>query len=220
MRAGQTRRIDGDVGQEVLREEPHRALELLALDPRRVAELDEQRKRLEHLDRALDGGEVAALVLLVDRREVRRVLHEHPTHPAALPQRVDALEEQLEGTVDHALLRIADSPSRGELVVEVPEVGMERPLVDVMAGEQAVGLHVEGEPRRRAVDPRLRELGTRKAVERRVDLHGVEARGVVAQTRLGRRHALGIPALDHGLVGPRARAQHHVSHGAFLSASG
>ena len=73
---------------------------------------------------------------------------------------------------------------------------------------------MEGEPGRSAVDPRLRVLGSRQAVEGRVDLDGVEARGVVAEAGLRRGDALGIPALDHGLVGPRARAHYHVSHGA------
>ena len=93
---------------------------------------------------------------------------------------------------------------------------MERALVDLVTGQHAERLDVERELRRRAGDPGAGVLDPRDAVERGVDLDRVEALGVVAQALLGGGDALGVPALDHRLVGPRTRADHDISHTSHL----
>ena len=82
----------------------------------------------------------------------------------------------------------------------------ERPLAVglLVAGHPVARLRVEDEALRRPLGPLRGGLGRGQVVERRVDLDGVEALGVVGESRRGRGDALRIPALDQAVVGPRA----------------
>ena len=95
-----------------LGEELHGALQVGALDPARVTELDEDGQRREQLGVALDRSEIALALLAILGGEPRRVLHEHAAHLARLDERFDRLEEQLEvACCDHALLGHAHAPA-------------------------------------------------------------------------------------------------------------
>ncbi len=106
--------------------------ELRTRHPARVAELDEDRQRVEDRSRAVDALEIGVLVLAVGGGEVRRVLHEHAAHLARLDEWRERVDEQLEAAVDHALIRPAHSTGVRDLVVVLAQLGRERAFVDLV----------------------------------------------------------------------------------------
>ena len=99
---------------------------------------------------------------------------------------------------------------RRERLAELAERGLAVGLL--VPGHRGARLRVPGEAVRRALGPLRSRLRRGKAVERRVDLDGVEALGVVGEPRGRRGHSARVPVLDEALVGPRARADPDHGH--------
>ena len=161
-------------------------------------------------------------LLLEEAERVRALVELHPGAVAELDQRHERVEPVArEGELGLRLGRL-DEPGvvleqdAAELARELERLDRRAELgkgavgrLALVEGHRRARLDVEGELVRRPLGPAPRHVGVGQRVEGRVDLDDVEALGVVAQARGGRRDAAWVPRLEQALVGPAARPEAH-----------
>ena len=211
------RRVDDHVPEPVRLEERERPGAVLLLEPAPVAELDLGVVAVELLAHPLEVLERPRL-----HHDVRGHLEQDRPELAGLAQRLDHLAEQLED--DRA--RVPGHALDAAALVG-GERGGERLGEDVVlhavARHRREGLHVEDESLGHRVCPFRHRLRRLQAVEGRVDLDGVEDRGVVGEALRPGSHPRRVEDLGQRLVGERARAdadRRHGSTAAFSRSSG
>src|SRR4029077_2084179 len=143
---------DDHVRRAELLEEPKRVVAVLAVEPARMPELDEQLVVAELLARPL---EIVERTVLVD--DVRRELKQDPSELPRRSPRVERSKEPTEDLTAKLPRRPLDAPSlvRRRLVAQV---GRQRLNLDRMARHQAERLDVHDESVRRALGPALHHL--------------------------------------------------------------
>ena len=183
-----------------------RPLGVLLVEPRPVAELDRGLPAVEPLDGLLDRRPV-----LGRRVHPARVLEEDRAELAALGERGEPLPEHRPDRVLELGRQVlgVDPRLRPQVVGQLVADRLRQPLrLGPLPGHQRVGLDVEREVGRRAVDPQLGGPGRRQRVVGRVDLDDRERLGVVVEPLLGRVGAGRVEhaGRGHRRVGPRGGA--------------
>ena len=195
------RHVHTDVGEVAFLEEAEGLLDVAFLHPALMTELDRHAEVREPLDTLCD----VRLGFLRDHEPLRE-LEEYGSHLADGRQRALAGE----------LLPVDVAFAFGDRGLQVL---VERVRPRRVVGQQGVGLDVEREVLRCALDPQDRVALRRGEVVRRVNLNQRELRRVELQAFL-RRPRVGrveVPVLDERLVGPRRgadqdRAGRHRGH--------
>ena len=187
-RGGRPRRVHRDVGQPARVQHRERVLGV-PRQPGGVPEL--------HRDRG--PGQAGGQPGEIRERPIpvlhpRRHLEEHVAELARVGQRLQPLAERGEGPrarvlAEDVVLELAPLVGPGGGGQQGGERRRQPARVQVMPGEQRVGLHAEEEAGRRALRPEHRVLGGQRRVERGVDLDGVEEAAVPPEPLL-RPHAL------------------------------
>src|SRR5205809_2030378 len=204
------RLVDSDVGDLVVLQESHRALGVLLVEPAPMAELDRDRQRQARA--SLEDQ----LPRLAGWKHPLRKLDEDRTQLFGFDQRLERASELLVYRVEQLLRHVlaVDALLLLQLVRQLllDRLRQARDL-GRLARHERVGLDIEHEILRRALDPALRRPLAWQHVIRRVDLDHRELAGGELEAVLRRAGALRVEHAGggHRRVGPARRAEPHLA---------
>jgi hypothetical protein len=176
------RRIDHDEGDGVLGEEAHRALAVLVVEPRRVAQLDANGGAAS---RWLRGGSPRGLAVGKNQRGYWRKTHRASRTSGAARGASRKRAQISSSSASAAGPGRRCVAARAALPAALAEILRQALHLRWLTGHQGVSLDVEREVGRRALQPQLGRPPRRQRVVRGIDLHDRELVRVVDEALLG-----------------------------------